>query len=237
MSASIAIVYGIFSYTIFLGSLVYAFGFMANLWVPWPMDAVPRAAPARALLINACLVALVATHHCLLKRPLARHWFLRRLPLHLEHKSCFLVSGLLLVLLVWAWQPVGRIAWSVDSPVTQILIWMGFTAGCVIVLASAVFLRRLARDQLGAAWQGIWRASLRRTPRKAPGFPGNPLYTGWLLVFWCVPTMTVSHLAMSVIASVFVLLAFAQERRLSHTGRRRYVGPGTPRHAKENRTD
>jgi protein-S-isoprenylcysteine O-methyltransferase Ste14 len=218
MKAAITIVYGIFSYAIFLASLVYAFGFMANLWVPWPMDAIPRSAPGRALLIDLCLVVLVATHHCLLKKPLSRHAFLRGLPVELEYKSCFLVSGACMLLLFRFWQPVGRIAWDVEHGFTRLALWAGFAAGCLLVLVTALFLRGRRRDELAAAWAGIWKGLPGIGERRLPPSIGNPLYAGWLLVFWCVPTMTLSHLWMSSIATVFVALAFVQETRFKTTG-------------------
>lgn len=216
MRAAITIVYGIFSYALFLGSLVYAFGFMANLWVPWPMDAVPRSAPSRALLINVCLVALVATHHCLLKNPLSRHAFLCKLRLELQHKSCFLVSGLSMLSLFRFWQPVGRIAWDVDHAVLRAMLWAGFAMGCLAVMINALFIHRRGREDLGEAWARIWKRAAAGRVREFPTYIRNPLYAGWLLVFWCIPTMTVSHLWMSAIASVFVMLAYRQERRLEY---------------------
>jgi len=39
----------------------------------------------------------------------------------------------------------------------------------------------------------------------------HPLYVGWLLTFWCTPTMTISHLLFAAVATVYILVAIQFE--------------------------
>jgi protein-S-isoprenylcysteine O-methyltransferase Ste14 len=45
----------------------------------------------------------------------------------------------------------------------------------------------------------------------------HPLYVGWFLTFWAIPTMTVGHLFFAAVASGYILVAIQfEERDLRH---------------------
>jgi steroid 5-alpha reductase family enzyme len=44
-------------------------------------------------------------------------------------------------------------------------------------------------------------------------FIRHPLYIGWTIAFWAIPTMTVSHLLFAVVLTVYMALAARVEER------------------------
>jgi protein-S-isoprenylcysteine O-methyltransferase Ste14 len=41
----------------------------------------------------------------------------------------------------------------------------------------------------------------------------HPLYVGWLLTFWCTPTMTAAHLLFTLMTTAYILIAIQLEER------------------------
>src|SRR5262245_19321404 len=60
MTKSLSLTYGLLCYLIFLGTFLYAIGFVGNLAVPKSIDAEPAGSVAEAVGVNLLLLALFA---------------------------------------------------------------------------------------------------------------------------------------------------------------------------------
>ena len=209
-------IYGTLSYLIFLGTFVYAIGFIGNFAVPTALDGVPSGPLGTALAIDLALLGLFAMQHSIMARKWFKDWWTRLVPKPLERSTYVLFSSLALILLFWQWQPLGGVVWSIDDPLAQFALRGLFAFGWGLVLVSTFLINHF--DLFGM--RQVWLNLLDRpyTPLRF-GTPGpyrlvrHPLYVGWLFAFWSTPTMTFAHLLFSVATTIYILIAIQLEER------------------------
>jgi len=208
--------YGSVSYLIFLGTFLYAIGFIGNFGVPTALDGVRSKPLGIALAIDVGLLTLFAVQHSLMARPWFKDWWTRIVPRPVERSTYVLFSSVALILMFWLWQPLGGVVWSVDDPVGRLVLRGLFAFGWGLVLLSTFLINHF--DLFGLRQVYL---QLRGRPYTALHFgtPGpyrlvrHPLYVGWLFAFWATPEMTFAHLLFSIATTAYILLAIQFEER------------------------
>src|SRR6476646_9833932 len=109
------LLYGLISYFAFLGTILYAIGFVGNHIVPKTIDGEPHVPLSSAIFINASLLLLFAMQHSIMARPAFKRWWTKIVPEHLERSTFVLLASLCLMLMMWQWQPIGGIVWSIED--------------------------------------------------------------------------------------------------------------------------
>jgi protein-S-isoprenylcysteine O-methyltransferase Ste14 len=202
-------IYGSLSYLLFLGTFLYAIGFIGNFGVPRTLDGTPGKSLGIALLIDVGLLTLFAVQHSVMARKGFKDWWTRVVPKPLERSTYVLFSSLALILLFWQWQPLGGVVWSIEDPFGRIVLHVLFAFGWALVLVSTFLINHFDLFGLRQVWLYLLGRPYTTLHFGTPGpyrLVRHPLYVGWLFAFWSTPTMTLATTA-------YILLAIQLEER------------------------
>jgi protein-S-isoprenylcysteine O-methyltransferase Ste14 len=208
--------YGMGAYVVFLGTFLYAAGFVGNFLVPKSMDSAREGSLIVALVVNLALLSLFAVQHSVMARPAFKKRLTRLIPEAAERSTYVLASSLALIVLFALWRPLGGVVWNVTDPTGRAVLLGLFAFGWLLVLVTTFLINHF--DLFGL--RQIW-LYLRQRPYTAIRFrtPGpyrlvrHPLYVGWFFAFWATPTMTVTHVFFALVTTAYILVAIQLEEQ------------------------
>lgn len=218
--------FGVVCYAIFLTTILYAIGFVGNLWSVLGayhaflrgMDEGTTSDPVwRALVVDALLIAFFGLQHSSMARPRFKAWWTRIIPAEIERSTYVLAASACLALLFWQWRPLpGPELWRVSNEPLAIAWVMLAALGWGIVFASTFMLDHFDLFGLRQVWYAFRG---RRYPSQAFATPGlyravrHPIYLGFLIAFWATSVMTLGRLIFAGGMTVYVLTAIQLEER------------------------
>jgi protein-S-isoprenylcysteine O-methyltransferase Ste14 len=208
--------YGSFSYLVFLGTFLYAIGFVGNFGVPTALDGPASGPLGISLAIDAGLLTLFAVQHSVMARKWFKQWWTQFVPKPIERATYVLFSSIALILLFVLWRPLGGVVWSVEDP-TGLLVLRGlFGFGWALILYATFLINHFDLFGMRQVWRyllGKPDEGLRFTTPGPYRLVRHPLYVGWLFAFWMTPVMTLAHLVFSLATTAYILLAIQFEER------------------------
>jgi methanethiol S-methyltransferase len=217
MARTVGVLYSILVYLVFLGTFLYAIGFVENALVPVSIDR-PDGGPLSmtALFVNAALLGVFAVQHSVMARPGFKRVWTKIVPRSAERTTFVLLASAALILLFWQWRPMTSPVWTVTEPTVARLLVVLSLLGWGIVLASTFL---ISHFELFGLVQAL--ARLRRKSEPAPRFctPGlyryvrHPIYLGFIVAFWAAPAMTAGHLMFAIGTTGYILVGIWFEER------------------------
>jgi len=219
------LLYGVISYFVFFGTILYAIGFVGNLFVPKSIDGPATMPLAKAILINASLLLVFALQHSIMARPAFKRWWTRFVPEPAERSTYVLLASLCLLLMMWQWQPIGGVVWAIESSLFKTILLSTYAFGWALVFISTFLINHFDLFGLRQTWLYFTGRKYTSLPFRTPlfyRFVRHPLYLGFLIAFWSTPVMTVAHLLFAMLTTGYILTAIVFEEKdlVEHFGER-----------------
>jgi hypothetical protein len=169
-------------------------------------------AGTRAIAADIALFSVFALHHSVFARDAFRNPITRMVGA-LERSFYVWIASALFIAVCALWRPVAGAAWRLDHPAVTWLLAAAQLAGLWLTLRSAslIDIRELSGlKQIDAA---STNAPIEFKTRGPYGWVRHPIYSGWFLLVFAVPVMTMTRLVFAVISSVYLLIAIPFEER------------------------
>lgn len=213
MSRVLSYAYGAVAYILFLGTFLYAIGFVGNLLVPKSIDSGPSSGIIAALAINTVLLLLFAVQHSVMARPWFKRWWTRFVPRPIERSTFVVFSSLALILLYWQWRPLPAAIWSLEGAAASLMVAL-FWTGWAIVLLSTFMISHFHLFGLTQVHYYLLGKEPGEPQFEAKAFyrlVRHPIMLGFIIAFWATPRMTAGHLLFAVATTGYILVALQFE--------------------------
>jgi protein-S-isoprenylcysteine O-methyltransferase Ste14 len=216
MGRLLVFAYGTAAYALFLGTFLYAIGFVTGIVVPKTVDTGFAGPTAEALIINLLLLSLFAVQHSVMARKPFKRWWTQYVPAAMERSTYVLLASLVLILVFWQWRPIPAIVWEIREPAVAAMLLGLSLLGWLIVLLSTFLINHLelfGLHQVALNLRGQDAAAPRfRTPLLYK-LVRHPLYLGFIIAFWAAPVMSAGHLLFAAVTTAYILVGIALEER------------------------
>jgi protein-S-isoprenylcysteine O-methyltransferase Ste14 len=208
--------YGGLAYLIFLGTFLYAIGFVSQYVVPKNINSGPAPSLMTALLTNLVLMSIFAVQHSGMARLGFKRLFARFASPAIERSTYVLLACLSLILLFWQWQPMPLVVWQIDDPTLAGVATAGGAVGWLLVLYSTFLISHFELFGLTQVVSHFAGRMVEPMKFKTPGLYRlirHPIYLGFIIAFWCTPVMTLGQLLFAAVTTAYIFVGIYLEER------------------------
>ena len=216
MGGIASVLYGVVTYALFLGVILYAIAFVGDLPVPKTIDTGATGPLGTGLIIDTMLLGLFALQHSVMARPAFKRWWTRYVPQPVERTTYVLLASLIMIALFWYWRPIPEPIWIIENPVAVAALTALFWFGWGLVFLSTFLINHFELFGLRQVYARLRGRSLPEPVFRTPFLYKrirHPLYLGFLIAFWATPSMTAGHLLFAIVTTGYIFLGIYLEER------------------------
>jgi protein-S-isoprenylcysteine O-methyltransferase Ste14 len=211
-------VYGVSAHAGFFLLFAYMAGFVGNFLVPKSIDTPAAGSITMSIIVDLLLLLAFALQHSVMARPGFKQVWTRIVPPVIERATYVWLSTAVTVLLMWQWRGIDIVVWDAHNPLLRGALWALFVVGWLLVPLASLLINHFDLFGTRQVWLHLTGREYGALPFRTPLFykhVRHPLYVGWAIAFWAIPTMTVGHLLFAVTLTTYMVIAtFFEERDL-----------------------
>jgi methanethiol S-methyltransferase len=210
-----AIAYALFAYCVGASTLFWFF--LASVgFAPYSLSSIETDSILAALCINFFLVFLFALQHTVMARKSFKQIWTRLIPEHLERSTFVLSAGVCMALMLWYWQPLPGVIWSIGNEYARLAVLSLAFAGVAYVLITTLIANHFELLGIRQAW--LYATGRPYTPLEFKKhwvykYSRHPMMLGLLVVIWATPDMSVSRLVFAVLLTIYLFVGIQFEER------------------------
>lgn len=217
MNRVLILLYGILSYAVAMGGLVFFILFVGGWsFFPFHIDSGDPGPLAVALAVNTGLMIVLFLQHSVMARPAFKDAWTKLIPPAAERSTYVLLSGLVFVLISLCWQGIAGTLWQVDSQLARALLTTIQLLGWGLVVTSSLVINHFelfGLQQVYFYFAGKQVPSPRFTDRFLYKIVRHPLQLGVLIGIWSTATMTMTHLMLSIALTLYIFIGLHFEEK------------------------
>lgn len=217
MSKAIIFMYGLFSYTVALIAQVWFILYIGEwTFMPITVNTYYPVPLIDALSINVTLIVLFSLQHSVMARSFFKTYLTKIIPQAAERSTYVLFSGLALGLICLYWQPFEGFLWHVDNETGKILLTAGYLFGWGFSLFSTFLINHFELFGLQQIYLNLLNKPAPSIDFKEKLFykcVRHPIQLGILIGLWVTPSMSYSHLMLSITLSLYIFIGLWYEER------------------------
>ncbi len=216
------LLYGLISYAIGLGGLVY-FVLWVGGWsfLPIHINSGTPGPIGEALLVNTGLILLFGLQHSVMARPRFKEIWNKVVPPAIERSTYVLLSGVLMLLICLNWRALESDMWEFENSIVVGLLTALYFFGWAFAVVATFVINHFELFGLRQVW-----FNFRNQPEPPHLFTDrflyrivrHPIQTGILIGIWSTPYMSFTHYTLAVFMTIYVLVGLHfEEIDLAHS--------------------
>jgi len=126
------------------------------------------------------------------------------------------MSGVVTVVAVYFWQSLPGTVWAIENDITQIVVYAIYAFGIAYLLFATFITNHfelMGLRQVYLYFRNKPYTALPFTKKFMYRSSRHPMMLGMLLLLWAVPVMSVTHLLLSVLFTIYIAVGVYFEER------------------------
>lgn len=214
-SGALQFLYGVGCYHVGVAGLVSMI--LATLGVlPYTGGPVRIEGTWAPIAFNLALISVFGIQHAIMARPAFKKRWTRVIPEAVERSTFTAISGALMGALIWLWQPLGDVVWTVgDGPARWAVTGLCALGWAYMFTASFAIdhFELFGLRQVWGALRGLDTAPPKFRARLMYRFDRHPIMTGVFVALWAQPSMTLGSLVLALGFSSYIIVGVTIEER------------------------